>query len=137
MHLVYSKRVEQVDIMHDIVVERIHRRIVARFAKSGMVGMDDAEFVRPGLGEFIAVKGARAMQEEQRLAFAGGIKNRIDAVDLQRLFLEVDHRFLPLHSAARCTGWLPRTRGMTSSAMSCRFFITFQCGMSPSAPWML
>src|SRR5580704_5406636 len=70
MDLVDAKRIEQTDVMHNVIVERIHRRIVTRFAKSGMVGVEDAELVRPRLGEFVAVERARPVQEEQRLALA-------------------------------------------------------------------
>src|SRR5580692_20939 len=124
MDLVDAKRIEQTDVMHNVIVERIHRRIVTRFAKSGMVGVEDAELVRPGLREFVTVERARPVQEEQRLALACGVEDRVDAVDVQRLFLEVDHwlppRIIPLLDAraacrARAASHPPRSTAGSSS----------------------
>ena len=65
---VETERVEQVEIMHDVVMHVGHRRVVVGLAKARMERNDNAEFLRPGHGEIDAVPNAGAMQEYQRLA---------------------------------------------------------------------
>ena len=119
--------------MH-VVVERVHRRVVAELAEARMVRVDEhAVFRRPGLGELEAVKRAGAVQEQQRL---DALRPRTTVSTPLTSYASL----LNGQRSRRSRRHLPRgarTRGITSSAMSCMFLTTFQCGMSPSVHWML
>ena len=61
--LVEPEEVEQLDIVHDVVVDVVHRRIVGGFAEARMKRKMDPELVGPGLGELEAVERCRPRGE--------------------------------------------------------------------------
>ena len=81
MEFVEAERVKQVEIMHDVIVHLVHRRVVVLLAKARMKRDDDAEFLRPGNGEIDAVPNAGAVQKHQWLALARAEHGRFEAVD--------------------------------------------------------
>src|ERR1700728_4676063 len=141
MELVEAQGVEQVEIVHDVVVDVGHRRGILCFAEAGMEGDDDAEFLRPRYGEIDAMPDAGAVQEHQRRAAAAGKNDGVDTVDKVGFAFELrrerncGHDTGSRYSAAtrRSTGVRPRMRGITSCPSKLKFFTTFQCGMSPIA----
>ena len=89
--LVEPEEVEQLDIVHDVVVDVVHRRIVGGFAEARMKRKKDPELVGPGLGELEAVERAGPMQKQQRLPAAGGQQDDLHPVDGVRLAFEFGH----------------------------------------------
>src|SRR5580658_7496258 len=85
---------------------------------------------------------AGAVQEDQGRAAAGGKNDGVDAVDKVGFAFELRgkgnyrHDTRSRYSAAtrRATGVRSRMRGITSCPSKLKFFTTFQCGMSPTAP---
>ena len=70
-HPLDAERIEQVEIMHDVIVHLRDRRVVTGFAEARMKRHDDAEFLRPRRGEIDAVPDTGAVQKHQRLAAPG------------------------------------------------------------------
>src|SRR5262245_25228112 len=108
-------------------------RIVARFPEARMIGNDDLKAIGPGFGEVAAFGSAAAVEEDERLAPADRLHDRLHTVDGVRLAREIAHCLprRPYSAAARSAGCTrARSRGITSSAISVRFFTVFQCGMS-------
>ena len=87
-----SQRVEQVQVMHDIVLHLVDRLVVAGLRKARMERDDDPEMLHPGLGELPAVEGAAPVQEDQGLALAAAQDHRLHAVDGVFVTREFCHR---------------------------------------------
>jgi len=71
------KRIEQVEIVHDVVVWIGHRGVVAGLAESRMKRDYDTELLCPRLGKIEARERPRSMPEDQRLALAGSKHDRV------------------------------------------------------------
>ena len=67
-----AEQVEQVEVVHDIVMHVAHRRIVGGFAEARMERNDDPELVGPGPGEIETVEVPAPWKKQQRLTAAGG-----------------------------------------------------------------
>src|SRR5262245_55860066 len=120
MHCIDLQGVEQLEIVHDVVMDIRERGIVAGLAKTRMVRNNDAVLVRPGPCKIETVYCTGAMEHYERFPFAGGVYNSLYAIDGQFLACKLAH-------------WAPpdgRSLGITRSANNVRFFTAFQCGMS-------
>ena len=95
MDAVESERIEQFHVVHHIIMERIHFRIIAGFAEAGVIGMDDVKTVGPGLRDFEAMKRPGTVQEKERLAGPACVDDGVDAVDLEGLLCQFGHGVSP------------------------------------------
>ena len=85
------QHIEQLEVVHDVVVQVGKGRIVARLAEARMIRHDHLEPLGPRLGEIEAVDRAGAVEEHDRLAVAGGVHDRLHAVDRVGLARELAH----------------------------------------------
>src|SRR5262245_59435774 len=90
--LVESERIEQIQIVHDVVMDAAHRRIVVGFAESGMERNDDAEFLRPWQSKIDPMPNSGTMKEHQRRPAAGGKHAGLYAIDRVRFALELPRK---------------------------------------------
>src|SRR5262249_15905953 len=121
------QRIEQVEIVHDIVLHLRERRIVSRLAPSGMVGSYDAKLLGPRFCEVEAVDRPCAVKDDERVSLARRVRDGFHAVDRQFLAYE----------SAHCAPPDVRSRGITSWANNVMFFTAFQCGMSATCITLL
>jgi hypothetical protein len=134
---VETERVEELQIVHHVVVQIGHCRVVSGFAEPWMKRDENTKSFGPGLGKLEAVECSRAMQEHQRFAATGREHDDPHAAYGVNFAVKF-HRVQPSYSAARrVSGAVRRMRGITCSAIRLRFLTTFQFGMFPMAPKIL
>src|SRR6266568_2972247 len=126
IELLEIQRIEQLEIVHHIVMEIGKTRIVARLSPSRVIRCNHTELFGPRFRKIKAIHRARAMEEDQRFALAGRVDNRLHTVDDVFFTYKPAHRRSPFATVATRG---PR-RGMTSSAKRVMFLTAFQCGMS-------
>src|SRR4029079_5331149 len=87
--LVETERIEQIQIVHDVVMDAAHRRIVVGFAESGMERNDDTEFLRPWQSKIDPMPNSGAVKEHERRPAAGAKDDGLYAIDRMRFALEL------------------------------------------------
>ena len=81
------ERVEEVEVVQDVVLDRVDARVVGGGAEPGMVGDDEPEAVRERQQGVEARERPRAVEEDERVALPGAEDRRVDPVDVEALFL--------------------------------------------------
>src|SRR5262249_17483200 len=105
MKAVEPEHVEQLEIMHDVIMQAGERRVVSRLAEARVIGNDHPELVGPGFGKIKPVDRAGAMKKHDRLAAAGGMNDGLYPVDREGLAFKLGHRPPPIirpPPVARC-----------------------------------
>ena len=65
---VEPQRVEQLEVVHDVIMQVGEAGVVSRSPEAGMIGHDHPVFLGPRLGEIEAVDRAGAVEEDDGLA---------------------------------------------------------------------
>src|SRR5262245_1928347 len=127
MHRIDFQRIEQFEVVHDVILNIRERRIVTGFAKTWVIWNDDAKLFSPMFCKFETIHSAGAMKQHERFTLSCGVDNGLHAIDGQLFAYELAH----------CTPPDFRNRGITSSANSVMFLTAFQCGMSATCITLL
>src|SRR5215475_9678433 len=85
------EHLEQIEIMHDIVLHFGERRIVSGLAKARMIWNNNTKPVGPDSCKFENVDGAGAMKQNQRFAFARCVNDSLHTFDGEFLAYELTH----------------------------------------------
>ncbi len=80
--LVQAEAVEEIEVVHDVVLHAVDARVVGGCAESRVDGQDQPRAVRERQQLVEPGRGPAAVQNDDRRAFAGREHRRVDAVDV-------------------------------------------------------